>query len=175
MSPGNWRLENVHFAKWNTVHWQKFHWGEKFAGIFDKCESYRDRTRNGTHGKIAQFWFTYAEKVQLYHQFTRSIRMGDLHLYINNLYNISSLFFTFNHHNYARRLVVYHNNLPKMQNTYPQVYEDFRNGCFAINRTSKQFSCGPVDLTMEQTIKANAACQRTGISVLTNSISAREI
>ena len=29
------------------VHWQKFHWGEKFAGIFDKCESYRDRTRNG--------------------------------------------------------------------------------------------------------------------------------
>ena len=62
----------------------------------------------------------------------------------------------------------------KMQNTYPQVYEDFRNGCFAINRTSKQFSCGPVDLTMEQTIKANAACQRTGISVLINSISERE-
>ena len=62
----------------------------------------------------------------------------------------------------------------KMQNTYPQVYEDFRNGCFAINRTSKQFSCVPVDLTMEQTIKANAACQRTGISVLINSISERE-
>ena len=26
---------------------------EKFAGIFDKHESYRDETRNETHGKIA--------------------------------------------------------------------------------------------------------------------------
>ena len=24
---------------------------EKFAGIFDKYKSYRDKTRNGTHGK----------------------------------------------------------------------------------------------------------------------------
>ena len=84
---------------------------EKFVGIFDKYESYRDKTRNGAHGKIAQFWFAYVEIVQLYHQSIRSIRMEDLDLYIHSLYNISSLFFTFNHHNYARWLVVYHNNL----------------------------------------------------------------
>ena len=122
---------------------------EKFAGIFDRYESYRDKARNGTHGRTAQFWFAYVEMVQLYHQFTQSIRMGDLDLYIHSLYNISSLFFTFNHHNYARWLVVYHNILLKLQNTHPQVYEDFRNGCFAIKRTSKQFSRVPDDLTLK--------------------------
>ena len=68
--------------------------------------------------------------------------------------------------------MVYHNNLLKLQNTHPQVYEDFRNGYFVLKRTSKQFSCEPVDLTLKQIISTDAACQRTGISALTNSISA---
>ena len=143
---------------------------EKFVGIFDKYESYRNKNRNET----AQFWFAYVEMVQLYHQFTRSIRMGDLHLYIHSLHNISSLFFTFNHHNYAQWLVVCHNNFLNMQKTHPQVYEDFRKGCFAIKRTSKQFPRVSVDLTLEQAFNADAACQRAGISALTNSISARQ-
>ena len=54
------------------------------------------------------------------------------------------------------------------------VYEDFCNGCFALKRTSKPFSRLPIDLTLEQTINADAACQRSGISALTNSISARQ-
>ena len=90
--------------------------------------------------------------------------MGDLDLYIHSVYNISSLFFTFNHHNYARWLVVYHNNPMKLQNTHPQVYKDFQIGCFTVKGTSKQFSRVPLDLTLEQTINADAACQRTGIN-----------
>ena len=74
---------------------------EKFACIFDKQESYRDKTRNGTHGKTAQFSFAYVEMVQLYYQFTRSITMGYLDLCIHSLYNISSLFLTFNHDKYT--------------------------------------------------------------------------
>ena len=44
----------------------------------------------------------------------------------------------------------------------------------AIKRTTKPFSASPIDLTLEQTINADAASQRTGISSLTNSISARQ-
>lgn len=32
----------------------------------------------------------------------------------------------------------------------------------------------PIDLTLEQTINADAACQRTGISAITNSFLAKE-
>jgi hypothetical protein len=54
------------------------------------------------------------------------------------------------------------------------VYEDFKKGWFGIKRTTKPFSRVPVDLTLEQTINADAASQRMGISYLTDSISARQ-
>ena len=45
---------------------------------------------------------------------------------------------------------------------------------FGIKRSSKSFSRSPIDLALEKTINADAANQRTGISSLTNSISARQ-
>ena len=68
----------------------------------------------------------------------------------------------------------YHNNLLRVPETHPQVYDEFKKGWFAIKRTSKLFSGSPIDLTLEQTINADDASQRTGIASLTNSISARQ-
>ena len=45
---------------------------------------------------------------------------------------------------------------------------------FGIRRTSKSFYRIPIDLPLEQTINRDAANQRTGISSLTNSVSARQ-
>ena len=45
---------------------------------------------------------------------------------------------------------------------------------FFIKKNQKPFSRLPVDLTLEQIINADAASQRTGISAVTNSISARQ-
>ena len=42
-----------------------------------------------------------------------------------------------------------------------------------MRRSRQSFSKAPVDLTLEQTVNANAASQKTGISAFTNSISAR--
>ena len=44
-----------------------------------------------------------------------------------------------------------------------------------MKRTPKSFSRGPIDLRIEKTINADAACPRTGVSALTNSISARQV
>ena len=54
-----------------------------------------------------------------------------------------------------------------------KVYKELKNGCFSLKRTNKPFSRLPIDLTLEQTINADAASQRHGITALTNSISAR--
>ena len=43
-----------------------------------------------------------------------------------------------------------------------------------MKQTNKPFSRPPIDLTLEQTINADVACQRRGIIALTNSISARQ-
>ena len=62
----------------------------------------------------------------------------------------------------------YHGNLLKLSETHPEVYKDFQEGSFAIKRTQKDFSALPIDLTLEETINADASRQKTGITSLTN-------
>ena len=87
---------------------------------------------------------------------------------------MTNYFFALNQPNYARWLVKYHDNLLKAPETHPELYEEFKKGAFGVKRTSKSFSRIPIDLTLEQTINADAANQRTGITSLTNSISAHQ-
>ena len=82
--------------------------------------------------------------------------------------------FAINRENYARWTVKYDENLLKLQESHPQVYEEFKKGWFSIKRTSKPFSGLPIDITLEQTINGEATCQKTGIGCYTNSISARQ-
>ena len=81
-------------------------------------------------------------------------------------------FFTFNHQKYSRWLTMYHEKLLKLKNSHPNIYKEFKNDCFSLNRTSKPFSKILIDLTLEQTINTDAACQRSGFISLNNSISA---
>ncbi|GFV92984.1 uncharacterized protein TNCV_3426961 [Trichonephila clavipes] len=48
------------------------------------------------------------------------------------------------------------------------------NGCFGIKRTDKPFSRIPIDLTLEQTINAEAARCLSGIAHFTFSLAARQ-
>ena len=120
------------------------------------------------------FGWDYIQMIRLYHEFTRSLRTGDLELYIQCLPKITNYFFSLNHPNYARWLVRYEDNLLKLKESHPEVYAEFKEGCFSLRRTEKAFYRLPIDLTLEQTINADAACQKKGIAALTNSISARQ-
>ena len=50
--------------------------------LIKKCEVFVQETRNGNHGKTAQYLMGYIIMLHLYHEFSRSIRTGDLDLYI---------------------------------------------------------------------------------------------
>ena len=58
--------------------------------------------------------------------------------------------------------------------THVEVQSEFCNGYFSLKKTKKCFSSGPIDLALEQTINADATSQRTGISSINNSITARQ-
>ena len=111
--------------------------------------------------------------LHLYLEFIRSIRLGDLELYIYGLPRITNYFFTFNHPNYARWLLRYHDNLLKLSELHKDVYYELKKGCFSTKRTKNNFSRLPFDLTLEQTVNTDAASQKTGISYFTNSIFGR--
>ena len=142
--------------------------------VLQSYEDYRNDTLEGKHGKTAKFWAGYIEMVNLYHTFSRSIREGDFHLFIHCLPKITDYFFSFNHINYARWLVRFHDNLLEINETLPELSAEFQEGAFALKRTKKPFSGIPIDLTLEQTINADAASQRTGVTSMTNSIAARQ-
>ena len=90
---------------------------QEFKDILEGYKSYVNLSESGSHGKTTQFWIGYVQMLHLYYDFTRSIREGDLELYIYCLPFLADYFFVFNHHNYARWLVRYHDNLLKLSET----------------------------------------------------------
>ena len=62
----------------------------------------------------------YINYMYLYHNFTQSIRMGDLETFISCLPKITNIFFAVNHPNYARWLVKYYDSVLKLNETNPE-------------------------------------------------------
>ena len=143
---------------------------EVFSGFY---KFFQD-TKEGKLGKTVQFWTSYINFIHLYHHFTRSIRMGDLEVFISCPPKLTNIFFALNHPSYARWLVKHYDSVLKLNETHPEVYREFKQGWFAIRRTEKLFSSTAIDLTLEQTVNAEAARQHLGLLSITNSISARQ-
>ena len=70
--------------------------------IFDRYCTFTQATEKGSYGKTAKFWIHYVYLIHLYHNFTRSVRTGDLELYISCLPESTNIFFAINQLNYAR-------------------------------------------------------------------------
>lgn len=147
---------------------------DSISEIFIKYEEHCKKTLQGEHGKTAQFYMIYINLIDYYLMLNRSIRLPDFKLFKYILTQIASIFFIFNQQNYSRYLVLYLDKLMKVEETHPGLLERLEKGSFGVKRTQKSFSRQPVDLTLEQTINADAANKLTGISYLTNSIAARQ-
>ena len=162
------------YAIKNVESLETHHVSQEVRQIMNEYASFVTETESGVHESTAQFWMGYIQMIRLYHEFTRSLRTGDLELYIQCLPNITNYFFSLNHPNYACWIVRYEDNLLKLKETHPEVYAEFKEGYFSLRRTDNAFYRLPIDLMLEQTINADAACQRKVIAALTNSISARQ-
>ena len=104
-----------------------------------------------------RFWMTYVKLVDIYLRFSRACRTNDLELFIYSLCEMCPLFFTTSRPNYARWMVRYYLNLLNVDQTHPGVKQILAGGDLSIRRTNKTFSRTAVDLTLEQTINADAA------------------
>lgn len=145
--------------------------------VFIRCVSayktYTEKTRSGEHGVTAQFWMMYIDYIHHYHTLERAIRTNDINLYIYSVTPIIDLFFVTNHVNYARWLSKFQLDLLNMDDTHPGLRDILEDGVFSVRRTPHQFSRSPVDLTLEQTVNADAASRQTGLVSATNNYCAR--
>lgn len=130
-------------------------------------------TLSGRHGATARFWMIYIKLVQLHLMFLRACKTNNLRLFVYILGQMRYLFFACCRPNYARWMVRYFLNLVNVDTTHPGLRKILENGAFTINRTGKSFSRTAVDLTLEQSLNADAASRQTGISSFTTSATAR--
>ena len=138
------------------------------GNLKDVLEGLQSNTKDmsdGVHGCTAEHWMGYIRMVMDWLELSRSIREGDFDLYVFTLKNISKFFFAFNQPNYDRWLAEYHSKLMKIRDTHPEIEKQFRTGTFGVRRSTKSFSRVPIDLTLEQTINADAASKKTGITI----------
>ena len=116
----------------------------------------------------------YTKLVDLFLHFNRACRINDVDLFTFSLSSLCPIFFACHRPNYARWMVKYSHNLINMDSSHPGVRSALEGGALSIRRSDKGFSRNAVDITLEQTINADAASRSTGITAFTNSESARK-
>ncbi|MCG7875152.1 MAG: hypothetical protein N0C90_02335 [Candidatus Thiodiazotropha endolucinida] len=146
---------------------------DDFVAFMERYEQYTDKTRSGEHGKTAAFWMMYVDLVELYLLFARACHTNDLDLFTFCLSKMCSIFFATHRPNYARWMTKYHLDLVNIDETHPGARAMLEAGALSVRRTDKPFSRSPVDLTLEQTVNADAASRLTGITSFSRSVSAR--
>ena len=122
----------------------------------DRYDEFKETVRQGALGKTAQFWLSYMEKVGLILQFQRATKENCLTLHLASLQRMCSLFFSFDHPNYARYSAFYLLNMLNLEKTHPGAEDLLKNNGFSVNRSDVPSSRNAVDITIEQTINRHA-------------------
>ena len=128
-----------------------------------KYDSYLEETLNGKMGKTAQFWMTYAKIVGLIQLRQCAIKINDIALYSFALFEVTSIFFTTNHHDYGRWMSLYSLDIANLETSQSDLQNVLTEGGFSVSRTRQSFASVPVDMALEQTINANAKNSLKGI------------
>ena len=84
-------------------------------------------------------------------------------LFAYSLYELSSLFFSTNHPNYARCMPRYALELQHIKDNKSSLYNMLLNGGFSVRRSDRRFCRVGVDMALEQSINAEAKNRLRGI------------
>ena len=106
---------------------------------------------------------TYAKIVGLIQLMQHAIKINDTALYSFALFEVTSIFFMTNHHNYACWITLYSLHLANLEKSQPDSQKTLTEGGFSVNRTGKSFTSAPVDMALEQQINSNAKSRLKGI------------
>ena len=137
---------------------------EHYLQFMQRYIEHTEVSLSGGHGSTARFWMLYVKLIHLYMMLIRACKISSLELLTYILGEMRYVFFACSRPNYARWMVKYFFNLANIDTAHPGLRKVLENGALSIRRTDKTFSRTPVDLTLEQTINADAASRLTGIS-----------
>jgi len=129
---------------------------EEFIALHAQFSHFRRELAKGTFGATAKFWFGYMQSVWHLLRFIRAVKENDLDMYMDAMLHMTGLLFSTNHHNYARYLPLYCQQLHCLPETHPGAVEMLRDNGFTVSRSPVPACRNSVDITIEQTINRSA-------------------
>ena len=126
----------------------------------------RTRVLKGHLGKTAQFWMRYVDRVWNILNFQLATKENNLSLHRGCLEKMVSLFFSYDHQNYARYTAVYLQTVLNLPTTHPGAEKLLEEKGFSVNRSAVPLSRNAVDITIEQTINRQGSLLSTGSSAV---------
>ncbi len=115
----------------DTLHHDSF---QTTVVLFNK---YLNHLRN-SNGDLSSYWMSYVDMVGgALLGLLRASREGDWNLHMSAIYLMIPWCFAYDKVNYARYLPVYYANMANIAAEYPEVYESFIEGRFAVQLGSK--------------------------------------
>ncbi len=109
-----------------------------------------------------QFWYIALQLQLLVLTYIRSVREGNVLLYIASLTKLSPWFFTTNHFHYARWVHIHVRDMVRLSEALPEIAAEFTKGNFTVQKTKRLFSSMAIDQAHEQN---NAAVKGDGGAV----------
>jgi hypothetical protein len=97
-----------------------------------------------------RFWDTVKKLELILCQFIKSLRTGNFELYVNALNDIMPWICALDHGHYARWLPVHIRDMVSLKETNTDVYNEFKNGKFVVQRSERSFSSMALDQAHEQ-------------------------
>ena len=128
-------LESLNMA----CAFDEFSISSNLQNILQRYNAFCTLTRQGEHGKAAQFWMLYIDAIDIYQAFARSHRLGDFKLLLKSSFEMLKYFFVFNNRWYAKYGSLHLSKLLTLKDDHPELYKQFTDGLFAIARTKNSF------------------------------------
>lgn len=132
---------------------------EQYQRFIDDYEAFKDDVRHGKYGLTGQLWINYCDRVWILLRFLEAIKENQLDLYLDSLYQMSSMMFSADHLNYARYLPMYYIQLRHLTETNDDIKAILGKKGLSVARSIVPGCRNPVDLTIEQSVNRSAKTQ----------------
>ena len=114
--------------------------------------------------RTASLWLNYQYLLELVRNFIRADHVGIWQLHLETVFKSLQVFASTGHHNYAKSVYLYLQNMYSLKDNNPDVYKIFSEGNFGIRRSDRNWAGLAPDLVTEQvlmrSLKSNGGSTR---------------
>ncbi len=111
-----------------------------------------DRKKSMIKHRTPQLWFQYMEMVDILCKFIKAERTGNWKLHLQAVYDMLPYLAASGHNLYAKSIHIYLQQMSKLHEEHPKVYQHFENGLHVVRRSDRFWAGLSSDLVIEQVL-----------------------